>query len=759
MFSLSNFLSGEQMESPPVSLPQEEPLCNFPVSQWEDGGEFTSQSVRDIIPSQDPPSQDLLPSQDILPSQIITSLLPTQTQSQELPVTTQRRQTESVLPDLRAFNKVPRVQKRKKKQTTTTNDLEQPIRKRTSAIQVLKEQYMGRVLFIDRCDIVQDSADNDEALEYHVTSLCRKKVNDRMETFVTLTCVSNKRWTLKDAPLSMFRTRLDLAEQATHTLYPQVSADVHEEITARRLSRRRLELPAIQEGKEESKEDEPSQANISDDEDERNAFDGFNDGLILERRRRHGLDTEAEAADRSQVRIDDPLLSVDEQNYLDNMQWSRSTHGDVNDDAEANTDQSRPTDQFIQECKDPLSCLLQLLPHGFWEHIAWCTEKKRKALVGLEDSLEGSSKRHDQKWTKKPIEAERIIVYFGLLLLNTLHPHAGGIEQHWRSSGTMMRPPGRFGLVMSRDEFKTISKYLCMYDIDGERGDDRHFQLRSVINMMNKRFQANFEIGSYVAFDEATLSSRSSYLPGKVYNPNKPHKYGLKLFLLCCSVVSYCYSLEVYQGKKRSTEVSDQANSNDMEEDVDIDENSTGPIAMLRNCKWMQGSHRTVFCDRYYTSVWLFLRLKQLKINAVGTIRPDRRGYTDLVKMDKSEVSKLKRGSLRMARHKIQNTEDYLVAMSWMDSKPVHMLSTGVNNTLDYVSRRLKHGELQTLPACFPLTMYHKHMGGVDTHDYMRMSNYSLQSTYKMRKWYIGICVCLTCVFITDKDVGTRLCF
>jgi hypothetical protein len=79
--------------------------------------------------------------------------------------------------------------------------------------------------------------------------------------------------------------------------------------------------------------------------------------------------------------------------------------------------------------------------------------------------MEGTSNRHDQKWVKKPIEAERIICYFGLLLLNTLHPHAGGIEQHWRSSETMMRPSGRFGLVMARDELKTISKYLCMYVI------------------------------------------------------------------------------------------------------------------------------------------------------------------------------------------------------------------------------------------------------------------------------------------------------
>ena len=216
----------------------------------------------------------------------------------------------------------------------------------------------------------------------------------------------------------MFRTRLDLAEMATHTLYPEVPMDVHAAVTARRLSKRRLELPTIEETKEEVIEEEPSRVCISEDEDEDNSFDGYEFGLTLERRRRHGLDTEAEEADRTQQRIDDPLLSVVEQNYLDSMRWSRSIHGDVDDDEETSTEQSRPSDQFIQECKDPLSCLLQILPHSFWEHIAWCTEKKRKHLVGLQESLEESSNRHDRKWAKKPIEAERIIVYFGLLLLS-----------------------------------------------------------------------------------------------------------------------------------------------------------------------------------------------------------------------------------------------------------------------------------------------------------------------------------------------------
>jgi hypothetical protein len=69
--------------------------------------------------------------------------------------------------------------------------------------------------------------------------------------------------------------------------------------------------------------------------------------------------------------------------------------------------------------------------------------------------------------------------------------------------------------------------------------------------------------------------------------------------------------------------------------------------------------------------------------------------------MDKSEVSTLKRGSLRMAKHKIQNTEDYLVAMSWMDSKPVHMLSTGVKNTLDYIY----DSNMENCKLCLPVLL------------------------------------------------------
>ena len=149
----------------------------------------------------------------------------------------------------------------------------------------------------------------------------------------------------------------------------------------------------------------------------------------------------------------------------------------------------------------------------------------------------------------------------------------------------------------------------------------------------------------------------------------------------------------------------------------------------------MQGSHRTVFCDRFYTSVGLFLKLKELGINAVGTIMGNRKGFSSLVKFNSHEVKTEPRGSLKMMRHQIEGTTENILSIGWLDTKPVYLIATGVASTGCHIVRRLKRGVNKVLSACRPIQLYQQYMGGVDTHDYMRMGTYSLQKTYKMRYW------------------------
>ena len=208
-------------------------------------------------------------------------------------------------------------------------------------------------------------------------------------------------------------------------------------------------------------------------------------------------------------------------------------------------------------------------------------------------------------------------------------------------------------------------------------------------------------------------------------------------------MIGYCFSFDFYQGKWRGDDPVEEPSAEEVqvaaahsEEPVSrLDDTMTGPAALLRNCAWMHGTHRTVFCDRFCTSVGLFLKLKQMGINAVGTIMSNRKGFSHLVKFTSHEERTCERGSLKMAKSLITGTTDHILAIGWLDTKPVYMIATGVASAGEHVVRRLRQGAHKILTACRALKLYHKYMGGVDTHDYMRMGAYSLQKSYHVNYW------------------------
>ncbi len=89
-------------------------------------------------------------------------------------------------------------------------------------------------------------------------------------------------------------------------------------------------------------------------------------------------------------------------------------------------------------------------------------------------------------------------------------------------------------LVMPRDEFRAISKCLCCYRPEDLDITDKFTKIRVIKETINARFQKAVRLGAFVSFDEATVSSRSNWLPAREYNPMKPHKFGLKLCMTCC---------------------------------------------------------------------------------------------------------------------------------------------------------------------------------------------------------------------------------
>jgi Transposase IS4/Dual oxidase maturation factor len=205
---------------------------------------------------------------------------------------------------------------------------------------------------------------------------------------------------------------------------------------------------------------------------------------------------------------------------------------------------------------------------------------------------------------------------------------------------------------------------------------------------------------------------------------------------------------EIYLGKKQH------------DNDIPAIDNKTGPAAVIRNMtKLLQGqpsAWRVVTIDRFYTGLPLLLHLLSMKMYAVGTIMINRLGYCkDVINKAKRRTTKDIRGSFKMAR---SVDVPSMIALSWMDNKPVHFLSTGPAGHASSVSRRMIGGVVETISAPDVVSDYHRLMGGVDRHDQLRLQRYSLQLHYRFQKYYKALFMGLIDLVIVNSYVTHCWC-
>uniref|UniRef100_H3H5R1 PiggyBac transposable element-derived protein domain-containing protein n=1 Tax=Phytophthora ramorum TaxID=164328 RepID=H3H5R1_PHYRM len=186
---------------------------------------------------------------------------------------------------------------------------------------------------------------------------------------------------------------------------------------------------------------------------------------------------------------------------------------------------------------------------------------------------------HTELLKMKAVTPRDLCVFVGLLIARSIAPNKEKLAHHWKATDEGAIPRGCFGQLMVRDRFMHVSRNLHFSCNDDERAaKDRAWKLRPVIDALQDRFTAGFMPPATMAFDEAMLPSRSTFNKMRVYLKDKPHKWGTKLFMLCCSTTAYCIRFfEVYCGKK---ERGDQGRSTDFK---------SGPAAVVRNQQHIPG--------------------------------------------------------------------------------------------------------------------------------------------------------------------------
>ena len=119
-----------------------------------------------------------------------------------------------------------------------------------------------------------------------------------------------------------------------------------------------------------------------------------------------------------------------------------------------------------------------------------------------------------------------------------------------------------------------------------------------------------------------------------------------------------------------------------------------------------RGHH--VYMDNFYTSPALFQDLRCLGFGACGTVRTNRRGVPEEVK------SRIQKGEIVTTM-----IDDSLMALKWMDKRPVTMLSTIHDDSTVTKQRRTRavQGGVEEIRKPVVVEQYNQHMCGVDHGD------------------------------------------
>jgi hypothetical protein len=202
-----------------------------------------------------------------------------------------------------------------------------------------------------------------------------------------------------------------------------------------------------------------------------------------------------------------------------------------------------------------------------------------------------------------------LYLYRGLYKLNTI-----SIDKLFSNK---FGPP-LFSATMSRNRFTFIVANLSFDNVatrDERWKKDRFAAMRDVFEIFNQECMSCLVPGDYLSLDE-TLYPMRTQVSFKMYNPNKPAKYGLLLKAINAARYPYTFNAAPYCGKPEVD--GGQYYVQGTEGIVKY------MIEQLETVVSLAG--RNISFDRLYTSITIALWLYERNITCLGTMQMNRKG-------------------------------------------------------------------------------------------------------------------------------------
>lgn len=131
---------------------------------------------------------------------------------------------------------------------------------------------------------------------------------------------------------------------------------------------------------------------------------------------------------------------------------------------------------------------------------------------------------------------------------------------------------------------------LCFNDRftkDKRRAESKLAPISTLWSMLMTNFSENYSPGSYMTIDKQLVRFQGQCL-FRVYMPNQPNKYGLKIFRMVDNSTKYMVSAIIYQGKGSTYADVPQAK-----------------YIVLQLVDSIKGTKRNATCDNWSTSIKL----------------------------------------------------------------------------------------------------------------------------------------------------------
>lgn len=265
---------------------------------------------------------------------------------------------------------------------------------------------------------------------------------------------------------------------------------------------------------------------------------------------------------------------------LKNVKWSSKSFPEQNTDFIGNS--NLPSD--ILELETPYQIFKYFFTNDLMEHI--CSKTLKFSVQ--KDSTKSLN-----------LSTNDLQKYVGILIQMSL-VHISNVRRYWSPNvGNQLIQD-----TMNVNSFEKIRSNLHFNDntlnTDGPNRDKTH-KIRPIIETLKKRF-CTIPLEEHSAVDEQMCSTKARNSL-KVYMPNKPNKWGYKLFVLS-GASGFAYNFELFSGQENGEEWR-FVTEPDLGASANVVVRLSRVIPINKNYK--------LFFDNYYTTLPLLVYLKKKK--------------------------------------------------------------------------------------------------------------------------------------------------